>query len=302
MSVLALDALVASSESLAKALGGIERAAASDAAVLIIGEPGTGRSLLARLLHQESSRANGPLVEADLAAIPIELFESELFGHRAGAFTGAGSDSPGRVGRAQGGTLVLDHVEEIPIEAQSALLRLVAEKRYSPLGGSEREADVRIVSIGATDLRRRVERGAFREDLYYRLEVLTFLLPPLRGRRADLGALTAATLDDLCERMGRNVPELSQQTRSWMAEYSWPGNLRQLRNLLERSLVLVDGDLVDIPPPPDIEPRPRSLERVEKEEIRRALRHTRGHQGRAAELLGISRKTLWEKRRRYGLP
>ncbi len=302
MSVLSLDALVASSEGLAKALGGIERAAASDAAVLIVGEPGTGRSMLARLIHQESGRRDGPLVESDLAAIPIELFESELFGHRAGAFTGAGSDSPGRVGRAEGGTLLLDHVEEIPHGAQSALLRLVAEKRYSPLGGAEREADVRIVSIGSTDLRRRVERGAFREDLYYRLEVLTFLLPSLRRRRGDLESLTAATLQDLSERMGREVPTLSDRTWSWMSEYPWPGNLRQLRNVLEASLVLTDGDVLDVAAPADVEPRPRRLETVEKEEIRRALRHTRGHQGRAAELLGISRKTLWEKRRRYGLP
>jgi DNA-binding NtrC family response regulator len=302
VSVLSLDALVASSESLGSALRGIERAAASDAAVLIAGEPGTGRSLLARLLHQAGPRAAGPLVEADLAAIPTELFESELFGHRAGAFTGARGDSPGRAGRADGGTLVLDHLEEIPLAAQPALLRLVAEKRFTPLGGAERAADLRVISIASTDLRDRVERGAFREDLYYRLEVLTFLLPPLRRRRADLEHLVDATLADLCTRMGRDVPELGAASREWMGDYSWPGNLRQLRNVLERSLVLADGGSLEVPAPADLEPRPRTLEEVEREEIRRALRYTRGHQGRAADLLGISRKTLWEKRRRYGLP
>lgn len=302
MPILSLDALVASSIGLGSALRGVERAAASEAPVLVLGEPGTGRSLLAQLLHRESRRAGGPCVEADLAAIPGELFESELFGHRAGAFTGAQIDSPGRVGRAQRGTLVLDHVEEIPLASQPKLLRLVAERRFAPLGGSEQKADVRIVSIGPSDLADRVVRGSFREDLYYRLEVLTYRLPPLRQRREDLPQAVQLLLEDLCARQRRAVPRVSERALEWMGGYSWPGNLRQLRNVLERSLVLPDGELLDPDPPPDLEAAPRTLAVVERAEIERALRHTRGHQGKAAELLGISRKTLWEKRRRYDLP
>lgn len=302
MSIGSLEELVSSSPSLQTSLRGIERAAASEAPMLIAGEPGTGRSLLAQLVHRASPRAEGPLVEADLTTIPSELFESELFGHRAGAFTGASADNPGRVGRASGGTLVLDHVEEIPLESQPKLLRLVAEGRYSPLGGGEATADARIISIAAPDLPERVARGAFREDLFYRLEVLSFQLPPLRNRGQDIPFAIGHLLQDLCDRSGRSTPEVSPEAVQWMSEYRWPGNLRQLRNVLERELVLPGAEELTPQPPVDPEGIPRSLEEVERDEIEKALRHTRGHQGRAAELLGISRKTLWEKRRRYGLP
>jgi DNA-binding NtrC family response regulator len=300
--VHSLDALVESSPGLGRALRGIDRAAASSAPVLIVGESGTGRSLLAQLVHRASARPAGPLVEVDLAAIPTDLFESELFGHREGAFTGATGNHPGRVGRAQGGTLVLDQIEEVPLEVQPKLLRLVSERRFSPLGGTERAADVRLVSIGSPDLKERVARGALREDLFYRLEVLAFRLPSLRERREDLPRLVDAVLEDLCARLSRPVPEVGESALAWMLEYNWPGNLRQLRNVLERALILPgDGPLAPRPPQ-DAEAAPRSLEAVEREQIVRALRYTRGRQGRAAELLGISRKTLWEKRRRYGLP
>lgn len=302
MPILSLDALVASSAALGSALQGVARAAASEAPVLVVGEPGTGRSLLVQLIHRQSRRAGRPLVEADLATIPEELFESELFGHRAGAFTGAQSDSPGRVGRAEQGTLVLDHLEELPLASQPKLLRLVAEGRFSPLGGLERPADVRIISIGSTDLPERVARGAFREDLFYRLEVLAFHLPPLRRRSDDLASVVAFLLEDLSARMERPVPALTDRAWRWMRAYPWPGNLRQLRNVLERSMVIGSGDRLDPAPPADLESAPRRLDVVEREEIEKALRHTRGHQGRAAELLGISRKTLWDKRRRYDLP
>lgn len=302
MGVLSLADLVGSSAVLRTHLPGIERAARSEVPVLIAGEPGTGRSLLAQLLHRASARASGPLIEADLATIPSDLFESELFGHRAGAFTGAVADNPGRVGRAEGGTLVLDHVEEIPLGSQSKLLRLLAEGRYTPLGGRERAADLRLVSIGSIDLPERVARGAFREDLYYRLEVLAFRLPALRERMDDLDTLVDGLLTDICSRLDRPVPELAPSALEWMGDYGWPGNLRQLRNVLERALVLPsEGELVP-EPPADREAPPRRLEEVERDEIVKALRYTRGHQGEAARLLGISRKTLWEKRRRYGLP
>ncbi|MEO1366658.1 MAG: sigma 54-interacting transcriptional regulator, partial [Acidobacteriota bacterium] len=217
-------------------------------------------------------------------------------------FTGAESHSAGRVERAERGTLLLDHVEEMPLGAQPKLLRLLAERRYSPLGGRERVADVRFLATGAADLKDRVRRGAFRSDLYYRLEVMAFVVPPLRRRLGDLPAILDRLLTDLAERLERPKPALSDSAVGWMSEYGWPGNLRQLRNVLERAMVVsVDGPL-DPEPPRDAAGRPRTLRELEEEHIRRTLAYTRGRQGRAAELLGISRKALWEKRKRYGIP
>ena len=301
-SPFALSRLLQDFPALAESLKGIERAAATEAPVLLLGEAGTGRSTVARALHAASPRAAGPLVEVDPGSIPSTLFESELFGHRAGAFTGADRASEGRVARAAAGTLVLDHIEELPLSSQPKLLRLVAERRYSPLGGVETEADVRFVAIGAEDLLQRVTRGTFRPDLFYRLEVLAFRLPALAERRDDLPRLLDDLLTDLGERFAVRNLRLAPKARSWMLEYSWPGNLRQLRNVLERGLILAAGKPIDPPQPVDPrETRPRTLLAVEKEQIEKALAYTRGHQGRAAELLGISRKALWEKRKRYGM-
>jgi DNA-binding NtrC family response regulator len=306
-SPLSLSRLLQNFPALADCLRGVDRAAPTEAPVLILGEPGSGRSTLARALHGASPRAAGPLIEVDPGAIPSTLFESEFFGYRAGAFTGAEQASEGRVARAEGGTLVLDHVEELPLPSQPKLLRLVAERRYAPLSGAETGADVRFIAIGSEDLPRRVARETFRPDLFYRLEVLAFRVPPLRERRADLPAILDHLLADLGERFGVRAPTLAPRARAWMLEHPWPGNLRQVRNTLERGLVMTEGGAeggpVD-PPQPEglLESRPRTLVEVEKEQIRNALAYTRGHQGKAAELLGISRKALWEKRRRYGIP
>jgi DNA-binding NtrC family response regulator len=281
----------------------LERAAGTEVPVLILGAPGTGRSGLARELHRRSGRAGGPLIEVDPSTIPATLFESEFFGHRRGAFTGADRDVAGRVARAAGGTLVLDHVEDLPLPAQSKLLRLAAEHVYSPLGGEETGADVRLVAIGADDLPVRAARGLFRSDLFFRLEVVTLVLPPLQARRAEIGALAQALLLDLASRMGVAAPELSAAALDWLPEHSWPGNLRELRNVLERALLLHrEGPLVLARPLGAAGPRPRSLVELEAEEIAKALAYTRGRQGQAAALLGISRKTLWEKRKRHGIP
>jgi DNA-binding NtrC family response regulator len=300
---LSLARLLRDFPDLAVAIRGADRAAATDAAVLILGEPGTGRSTLARALHAASPRASGPLVEVDPGAVPSALFESEFFGYRAGAFTGAQSASEGRVARAHGGTLVLDHLEELPLAAQPKLLRLIAERRYAPLGGAEVAADVRFVALSSDDLTSRVARGAFRPDLFYRLEVVAFRLPPLRERRQDLPAILDELLADLAERFGRPGLTLAPAARSWMQSHPWPGNLRQVRNVLERGLILEGVGPLD-PPPAEgaLESHPRPLVEVERQEILAALAYTRGHQGRAAALLGISRKSLWEKRRRYGIP
>jgi DNA-binding NtrC family response regulator len=287
----------------------VERAAASEAPVLLLGESGSGRSTLARALHAASRRAAGPLVEVDVASLPSSLFESEIFGYRAGAFTGADRAIEGRVARAEGGTLVLDQIEELPLAVQGKLLRLLAERRYAPLGGGEVDADVRFVATASEDLPLRVARGAFRQDLFYRLEVLAFRLPPLRERQADLPAIAAHLLADLGERFGHSGLTLAPGALAWFRDYSWPGNLRELRNLLERCLVMSAGGthaplspLDPAPPAEAIEIRPRPLVEMEQEAIRRALAYTRGNQREAAELLGISRKALWEKRKRYGIP
>jgi DNA-binding NtrC family response regulator len=298
--VLDLDRLLGF-PALAAALDGAARAAATEAPVLLLGEPGSGRTTVARALHRASPRAGGPLVEVDPGAVPASLFESELFGHRAGAFTGAAAASPGRVGRAAGGTLLLDHVEELPLAVQPKLLRLLAERRYAPLGDAERAADVRFLAAGPPDLARRVERGAFRPDLFYRLEVVAFRLPPLRERRGELEAIATVLLDDLGERFGRRA-RLAPSAFAWMRRHAWPGNLTELRHLLERELILTDaGELAPDPPASLTGERPRPLAEVEIEEIRRALAYTRGHQGEAAALLGISRKALWAKRKRFGI-
>jgi DNA-binding NtrC family response regulator len=299
---LTLERLTAGFPALAAALAGADRAAATDAPVLVLGEPGTGRSTVARALHHASRRRRGPLVEVDPAVLPAGLLESELFGYRAGAFTGAAAAAEGRLGRAAGGTLVLDHLEELPLSSQPKLLRLLAERRYAPLGGGEVTADVRFVGLASADLPERLERGAFRADLFYRLEVVSFRLPPLRERRSELPAVVELLLADLGERFARRAT-LAPAALEWMRDYAWPGNLTQLRHLLERELILADGDRLDPRPPADLAGlRPQTLAQLEVDHLRRTLAYTRGHQGRAAEILGISRKALWEKRRRHGLP
>lgn len=280
----------------------VARAASTDAPILILGEAGSGRSTLARTLHQASGRAHGPLVEVDIGLIPSTLFESEFFGHRVGAFTGAEASVEGKVLQADGGTLLLDHVEEIPVASQPKLLRLLSEQRFTPLGGTDTRSNVRFLGIGSEDLPQRVTRGTFRKDLFYRLEVVTVRLPPLRQRREDLDPLLESFLADLRVRFGVGRLEISNAARAWMEEYSWPGNLRELKNVLERAVILQGEGTLDPPGPTDSQGGPESLAEVEKKQIIHALAHTRGHQGRAAELLGISRKTLWEKRRRYGIP
>jgi len=297
-----LSGLLEAAPDLAAALPGVVRAARSDAPLLLVGEPGTGRSTLARAIHAAGPRAGGPLVEADAASLPSTLFESELFGYRAGAFTGADRASDGRVARAERGTLVLDHLEELPHTVQPKLLRLIAERRYAPLGGRERQADVRFLALAAEDLTERVKRGTFRADLFYRLEVLAFRLPPLRQRPRDLPGVVEGLLADLRRRLGRPGVELAPAALGWITEHPWPGNLTQLRNVLERALILHEDGPLEPEPPREGGDRPRPLVEVEKTEIRRALAYTRGHQGRAAELLGISRKALWEKRKRHGIP
>jgi DNA-binding NtrC family response regulator len=299
----AFDAYRRAAPSLVSLYDQIERASRAEAPMLILGAPGTGRSSLARAVHQASARAAGALVEVDIAAIPSALFESEFFGFRAGAFTGARNASPGRVAGAEKGTMVLDHIEELPLPSQPKLLRLLAERRYTPLSGREHRADVRFIAVGAADLAQRVAAGVFRSDLYYRLEVLTFTLPSLAEHESDLPALFEFFLTDLGLRSGRPGLRLAERATKWMGDYSWPGNLRQVRNTIERAMIeQPHATVLDPPPPRDLPGRPRSLAEMEKEQIGATLAYTGGHQGKAAQCLGISRKTLWEKRKKYDIP
>jgi two-component system response regulator HydG len=290
-----------SPEPLALGIAGVERAAASESPILILGEAGTGRSNLARSIHQASPRRDQVLVEIDVASLPSDLFESELFGHGEGAFTGADRTQIGKIQRADGGTAVLDHVEDLPLISQPKLLRLLSEKRFSPIGLEEMSVDVRFIAIGSNDLNARVEKGLFRRDLYHRLDILTLRLPTVSEQRDRLPEIVDRLLADLRNRLGRQTLRLTDNALGWMRDYSWPGNLREIRNVLERAAILSESATLD-PAPPDEQDRPKALIQVEREEILKALSYTRGHQGKAAALLGVSRKALWQKRRRLGLP
>jgi DNA-binding NtrC family response regulator len=241
-------------------------------------------------------------VEFDPSTVPASLFESELFGSAAGAFSGSPTARLGRVGRAEGGTFVLDRIEEIPLGSQPKLLRLLSECAYAPLGGPERVIGLRFVAIAAPDLLERVEQGAVRRDLFHRLEVLAFRVPSLRERRAELGGIATAILADLAERLGRPGLFLDPNSLPWICSHPWPGNLRQLRNVLERA-ALVAQDLRVSPTPSTTPGRPPTrLDELEADAIRAALAFARGQQTKAAAILGISRKSLWERRRKFGIP
>jgi transcriptional regulator with PAS, ATPase and Fis domain len=293
----------------------IEKAARTEASVLVRGESGTGKELVANALHALSGRAHGPFRAINCAALSPSLLESELFGHVRGAFTGAVRDSPGHFRLAQGGTLLLDEVAELPLELQAKLLRVLETRTVIPVGGREPvSVDVRIVAATHRALRREVEQGRFRADLMYRLRVVPIFLPALRERPGDILPLAERFLTELNARGGRQVLRLSARARRQLQEYAWPGNVRELRNVMEYAHVMGEGPTLteaELPPEfneqfrpvrlplapesagtPSAEPRDIGVE-----DIRRALEQTRGNRARAASLLGISRVTLWRRLR-----
>jgi len=295
----------------------IGKVAASEAAVLICGETGTGKELVARHLHARSARASEPFVALNCAALVEGLLESELFGHEQGAFTGATERHEGRIAQAARGTLFLDEVGELPAPLQAKFLRVLSEGRYRRVGGPESlPMNCRVLAATNRDLKAMVAQGSFREDLYYRLQVLEICMPPLRERAGDIALLAEAALERLAAQLGRRVPRLAEDARAVLGAHAWPGNVRELNNVLERALVLMEGDTItaqDLPrelrdaraPKPAGLPAGEgevlTLREAEKRAVKAALERTGGKKGAAAALLGTSWPTLNRKIREYGL-
>jgi two-component system NtrC family response regulator len=303
--------IVGNSRATQELLRQVRQVADTDATVLIDGESGTGKELTARAIHRFSSRHSGPFVTVHLGALPETLLESELFGYERGAFTGAHRRKTGYVEAAQGGTLFLDEITETSPKSQVDLLRVLEKREFRRLGGEETlSADVRIVSATNQDIRKAVQDGWFREDLYYRLNVIPLHLPPLRERRDDIPLLVDHFVKHFCQRHGRAEKRFANRAMQVLLGHGWPGNIRQLRNLIERLVVTVDGEVVhenELPAEIHTESRQavRSLqaavEEAEKKAILDALTECNNHRENTAKLLDISIRTLHYKMNRYGL-
>jgi PAS domain S-box-containing protein len=317
--------LLGESRCMREALAAVGQVAETESTVLILGETGTGKELVAQLLHEGSPRAGGPLVRVNCAAIPSALMESELFGHEKGAFTGASERREGRFALADGGTVFLDEIGEIPLELQPKLLRVLQEKEFEPLGSSRtRTADVRVVAATHRNLEEMVADGKFREDLFYRLNVFPLRLPPLRERGDDIVLLAEAFASQFAERTGRKGLHIAPDDAWRLRAYAWPGNVRELQNVIERSVILSRGDRLDLArampegsapaPPPDPAAaesgdtphilRAEDLRRLERENLIRAL-DAAGWQvagaGGAAELLGLPPSTCASRMKSLGV-
>lgn len=292
----------------------IEQVAPTKASVLITGESGVGKEKIADAIHYYSDRRDKPLIKVHCAALAETLLESELFGHEKGAFTGAISSKRGRFELAHGGTLFLDEIGEISPAVQVKLLRVLQEKKFERVGGERTiEVDVRIIAATNKDLKEEVEKGNFREDLYYRLNVVHIQLPPLRERKEDIPLLAAAFLKEIAKENNKTINAIDQKARTILYNYTWPGNIRELRNCIESAVVMTRDDIItadDLPPhireAGDHDdyiriPLGASMQDAEKEIIRSTLAHCSGNKSKAAEILGIGRKTLYRKIEEYGL-
>ena len=310
--------LVGQSAGMREVFKAIGRAAASDVAVLVVGESGTGKELVAAALHRHSARASGPLISVNCGALPEGLVESELFGHERGAFTGADSQKPGRFERAAGGTVFLDEVGELPQSAQAKLLRVLQQREFERVGGTEiLNTDARVISATHRDLAREVAAGRFREDLYYRLNVARIAVPPLRDRTEDIPLLAEYILRRMERKHGWHELSLAPQALSVIRERPWPGNVRQLENALARAAIAargrailpehIDADEAADPAvlsagdPAEALPLRALLAEVERRAIRGALLACGGNRTKTAERLGISRRQLFDKIREYDL-
>ena len=317
MTAAAADALtrvVAASPAMKEVLKIASRLATVGSPVMLEGESGTGKDLLAHFIHYRGPRRDGPFLKIHCPSIPEDLLESELFGHEKGAFTDARQAKAGKIELADGGTLYFDQVHDLQPAMQAKLLRVVEERRFERLGGTRTiEVDVRLVSSASQDLRQAVAAGTFREDLYHRLSVVPMQLPPLRERREDVLPLADTFLSRERERQTTRARTFARDAADVLRGYHWPGNVRELRSVVERAALLAGDEVVQAAAlPPQVLEQPSalwmgrerrpSLKDVEQAYIRHVLEQVQGNQTRAASVLGISRKALWEKRRRYGMP
>ncbi len=305
------EQIIGDSPALESVLNQVERVAPTDSTVLIQGETGTGKELIARAIHNLSARCGRPFVKLNCAAIPFDLLESELFGHERGAFTGAIAQKIGRFELADKGTLFLDEVGDIPPGLQPKLLRVLQEQEFERLGSTRtHQVDVRLVAATNRNLADMVKRNEFRSDLYYRLNVFPITLPPLRARREDIPALVGHFVEVYARRMNKQIEHISPESMSALVSYQWPGNIRELQNFIERSVIVTSGDVLQ-PPLAGLTNAAEvqsvgavTLEEAERDHIRKALEQTRwvvaGPNGAAARL-GIKRSTLYFRMQKLGI-
>jgi two-component system response regulator HydG len=313
--LVGFDNVIGRSSAMQQVLERVRVVAPAPSTVLIVGESGSGKELIANAIHEHSPRAVGRFVALNCGAIPGEILEAELFGHERGAFTGAHQRRIGKLEAASGGTFFLDEISELSADLQVKLLRVLEERRIVRVGGNDEiPVDFRLVAATNRDLEGEVARGRFRQDLYYRLKVVTISLPPLRQRPEDIPLLVAHFVTRFNVQLGRNVTRVAPEVLATLRAYPWPGNVRELRNVVENMVLFCRGDeltLADLPPEyregQPVELRevsggwtPRSMTEIEREAILRTLEFTQGHRARAAQLLGIGLRTLQRKLKEYG--
>jgi transcriptional regulator with PAS, ATPase and Fis domain len=290
------------------ALKSAAQVAQTETTALLTGESGTGKEVIARFIHRASSRSQGPFVAVNCAALPEQLLESEIFGHERGAFTGAAQAKPGQIELAAGGVLFLDEVGEMSLPAQAKFLRVLQEREFQRVGGTRLlKANVRVIAATNRELRRALDRGDFRQDLYYRLQVFEIRMPPLRERAQDVLPLSEAFLEDIGRLFGRPVAGITHEAREALLGYAWPGNVRELRNVLERAAIVSEGGL--IAPEhlslhtyePSVAPAPTTnVKAIERQVVEQVLQECSGNKSQAARRLGLTRKQLYVRLRQYG--
>ena len=312
------NTMVGESTAMSYLRGQVELAAPTNGRVLVLGENGTGKELVARTIHMSSRRKSGPFIEVNCAAIPEELIESVLFGHVRGAFTGAVADKPGRFEQANGGTIFLDEIADMSLKTQAKVLRVLQEQVMERVGGTQRiKVDVRVVAATNKDLTAEIRAGRFREDLYFRLNVIPIFVPALRDRPLDIPLLAEHFMALLAAEYGRRPKRLASEASARLQQYGWPGNVRELRNVIERLIIMVGGDTITaqdlgflgrdgVPEAPPsttgpVQPLSDARDQFEKDYILQTLAANQGNMSRTAEVLGVERSNLYKKLRAFGI-